>query len=92
MVSHPTIYKVLKKAWLKLFIPLANKNERYNKSYLGEMIMLTPNIYLYLKKKRNKRRENIYSSASMIFHVSFMQAFIQINPKLAQHYFYKMMC
>ncbi|MCO6547531.1 MAG: hypothetical protein J6583_07120 [Gilliamella sp.] len=29
MVSRPTIYNVLKKARLKLFVPLTSKNERY---------------------------------------------------------------
>ncbi|WP_091123566.1 hypothetical protein [Gilliamella intestini] len=29
MVSRPTIYNVIKKARLKLFVPLTSKNERY---------------------------------------------------------------
>ncbi|WP_442903311.1 hypothetical protein [Gilliamella sp. Occ3-1] len=107
MVSRPTIYNVLKKARLKLFVPLNSKNEYYKTISYGikrlfkvekaiedklrrqakpipvKCYTLIPNVYLYLKMKQNSKLENIYLSALMIFHVSFMPVFTLINPNLA---------
>ena len=120
MVSRPTIYNVLKKARMKLFVPLTSKNECYkticygikrlvkveksiedklrrqakcyNKTYPREILHVDTKSLPLLKIKQNKKLENIYLSALMIFHVSFMRVFTLINPNLARHSFYKTMC
>ena len=57
MVSRPTIYKVLKQGRLKLFKPMASKNERYKTIQYGikRLVKIEKTIEDKLKKQAKRK-------------------------------------
>ncbi|WP_081297946.1 HTH domain-containing protein, partial [Gilliamella sp. Imp1-1] len=58
MVSRPTIYNVLKKARLKLFVPLTSKNERYKTIRYGIKRLVKVEKSIEDKLRRQAKRYN----------------------------------
>ncbi len=60
MVSRPTIYKVLKQGRLKLFKPMASKNERYKTIQYGikRLVKIEKTIEDKLKKQAKRYNKN----------------------------------
>ncbi|OCG45871.1 hypothetical protein A9G28_11215 [Gilliamella sp. Fer1-1] len=65
MVSRLTIYNVLKKARLKLFVPLTSKNEYYKTIRYGINLLIKVEKSIEDKLRRQAKRYNKTCSGGM---------------------------